>query len=64
VIENKYFGVSYNQAMFSGPDQTALGVDDFLFLRPHQSEGTLLQMGPLQVIENGRVIDEWAPFTE
>jgi D-serine deaminase-like pyridoxal phosphate-dependent protein len=63
-IENKYFGVSYNQAMFSGPDRTALAVDDFLFLRPHQSEGTLLQMGALQVVENSRVIDTWLPFTE
>ena len=64
VIENKYFGVSYNQAMFSGPDQATLNVDDFLFLRPHQSEGTLLQMGPLQIVDNGRVIDTWLPFTE
>ena len=64
VIENKYFGVSYNQAMFSGPDQAMLNVDDFLFLRPHQSEGTLLQMGPLQVVDNGRVVDTWLPFTE
>lgn len=64
VIENKYFGVSYNQAMFSGPDQATLSVDDFLFLRPHQSEGTLLQMGPLQIVDNGRVVDTWLPFTE
>ncbi len=64
VVPNKFFGVSYNQAMFSGPKHHALGVNDFLFLRPHQSEGTLLQFGPLQVVEDGEVVDEWAPFTE
>ncbi len=64
VAENKYFGVSYNQAMFSGPSDERLAVDDFLFLRPHQSEGTLLQMGPLQVFEDSRIVDAWSPFTE
>ncbi|MGH6613739.1 alanine racemase [Sphingomonas sp.] len=64
IVPNKWFGVSYNQAMFSGPRQQALAVDDWLFLRPHQSEGSLLQFGPLQVVEDGMVVDEWLPFTE
>lgn len=64
LIANTWFGTSYNQAILNGPKQHALAVDDTVFFRPHQSEGTLLHFGPVRVIENGRVAEEWAPFGE
>jgi D-serine deaminase-like pyridoxal phosphate-dependent protein len=64
LIGNSWFGTSYNQAMLNGPAEHALQVDDYVFFRPHQSEGMLLQFGPLLVVENERLVDEWAPFTE
>lgn len=58
------FGTSYNQAIYTGPRQPALAVDELLFLRPHQSEGMLLQFGPVWVFEDGRIVERWAPFEE
>jgi D-serine deaminase-like pyridoxal phosphate-dependent protein len=58
------FGTSYNQAIYTGPAQPALAVDDLVFLRPHQSEGMLLQFGPIWVFEDGHIVDRWTPFEE
>ncbi len=58
------FGTSYNQAIYTGPKQPALDVDEMLFLRPHQSEGMLLQFGPVWIFENGHIVERWAPFAE
>jgi D-serine deaminase-like pyridoxal phosphate-dependent protein len=64
LIGNSWFGTSYNQAILNGPAERALRMGDYAFFRPHQSEGILLQFGPLLVVEDGHVVDEWAPFTE
>ncbi|HEX7341810.1 MAG TPA: alanine racemase [Rhodanobacteraceae bacterium] len=61
---NQHFGVSFNQAIWNGPAQPALAVNDSVFFRPWQSEGTLLHYGPVRVVEDGVVIDEWMPFAE
>ncbi len=58
------YGTSYNQAIYTGPAHPALAVDDWLFLRPHQSEGTLLHFGPVCVFEQGRIVERWDPFEE
>ena len=58
------YGVSYNQALLVGPSQPALQVDDWVFLRPHQSEGTLLQFGPIYVYAQRRIVECWEPFAE
>lgn len=58
------FGTSYNQAIYTGPKRPALDVDEMLFLRPNQSEGMLLQFGPVWIFEDGRIVERWAPFVE
>ncbi|MBB3699565.1 alanine racemase [Flammeovirga yaeyamensis] len=57
--ENKLYGVSTNQTMVNAPKNTNLEVDDFVFLRPHQSEFVFLQFGKLVIIKNQKIVDEW-----
>lgn len=64
LLPNKQFGLSFNQSILNGPREHALAVNDTVFFRPYQSEGTLLHYGPVRVIEDGRVVDEWLPFGE
>jgi len=64
LLPNKQFGLSFNQSILNGPREHALAVNDTVFFRPYQSEGTLLHYGPVRVIEDGRVVDEWLPFEE
>lgn len=53
------FGRSSNQELLLAPAPGLLAPDDFVFLRPTQSEAVLLQFGPLVVVEDGAVIDTW-----
>ncbi len=62
VKQNKLFGASTNQTMLNAPASAQLEVDDFVFLRPHQSEFVLLQFGNLLAIRNGVIEEEWAIF--
>lgn len=64
VAPSTLYGTSYNQAIFTGPRDPALSVDDVLFLRPHQSEGSLLHFGAVCVMEQGRIVERWEPFGE
>lgn len=64
LIANKEFGLSFNQSILNGPVTPALAVNDTVFFRPYQSEGTLLHYGPVRVIDDDRVVDEWLPFGE
>ncbi|TCV93412.1 D-serine deaminase-like pyridoxal phosphate-dependent protein [Luteibacter rhizovicinus] len=61
---NKQFGLSFNQSILNGPREHALAVNDTVFFRPYQSEGSLLHYGPVHVIDNGRIVDAWMPFGE
>ncbi|MCG8391785.1 MAG: alanine racemase [Pseudomonadales bacterium] len=61
---NPVYGVSTNQMMFNGSTDTALNVDDQLFLRPTQSEFVLLQFGDLAVWEEGQIRDWWPPLNQ
>jgi D-serine deaminase-like pyridoxal phosphate-dependent protein len=56
---NTLFGASTNQTMVNAPMTTNLDVDDFVFLRPHQSEFVFLQFGKLIIIRGNKIIDEW-----
>lgn len=56
---NDKFGRSSNQDMMIGPENLKISVDDFVFLRPRQSEAVFLQMGPLIVYKDGQIVDEW-----
>ena len=41
-----------------------LGIDDYVFLRPTQSEAVMLQFGDLQVVRGGQIVDRWPVFTQ
>ncbi|MBT8220757.1 MAG: alanine racemase [Bacteroidia bacterium] len=58
--ENQLFGSSTNQSMVN--TSADLDVDDFIFLRPKQSESVLLQFGGLKVIRDGEIVGEWVPY--
>ena len=56
---NALFGDSTNQGIANASDAVPLQVDDFVFLRPTQSEFVLLQFGDLVVTRGARVVDRW-----
>jgi len=51
--------VSSNQSGLSAPKSVSLDVDDFVFLRPTQSEAVLLQFGDLVVVRGDQVVERW-----
>lgn len=59
LIRNPIWGQSSNQEMVNGSDKIPLDVDDFVFLRPRQSEAVFLQFGNLLATRNGPIVDEW-----
>ncbi|MEK6806192.1 MAG: alanine racemase [Pseudomonadota bacterium] len=61
---NDIWGHSTNQDMLNGSVDVQLGVGDFVFLRPHQSEFVFLQFGDLAVYENGAITETWPVFGE
>ena len=56
---NPVYGVSSNQMMYNGSNETALNMDDQIFFRPTQSEFVLLQFGDLAVWEHDSISDWW-----
>ena len=60
IVENPLFGTSTNQVMINLKQSDMLSVDDFVLLRPQQSELVLLQFGPLQTYRNGKLDMRWA----
>lgn len=58
INQNKIFGSSTNQTMINGSVENALNPDDFVFLRPHQSEFVFLQFGEILCIKND-TIKKW-----
>ncbi len=61
---NALFGRSSNQEMLNGSARVALGVDDYVFLRPTQSEAVMLQFGDLVVVRGGKIVDQWPVFKQ
>ena len=59
---NAIWGHSTNQDLLNGSRDIQLGVDDFVFLRPHQSEFVFLQFGDIAVYERGKIADTWPVF--
>ncbi len=51
--------VSSNQQGVNGSSSLELAVDDFVFLRPTQSEAVLLQFGDLVGVRGERVVERW-----
>lgn len=61
---NGIWGHSTNQDMLNGSRDVQLGVGDFVFFRPHQSEFVFLQFGDLAVYDQGRIVETWPVFPE
>ncbi len=59
---NGLFGRSSNQEMLNGPSEVDLDPNDFVFLRPHQSEAVFLQFGDIAVYDEGEIVDRWPVF--
>lgn len=55
---------STNQTLINASDRVQLDVDDFVFLRPHQSEFVFLQFGNILTLRNGRLEGEWKLLDE
>ncbi|MEM6770171.1 MAG: hypothetical protein AAF597_06270, partial [Bacteroidota bacterium] len=60
---NRIFGPSTNQTMLNGPAEVPLEVDDFVFLRPQQSEFVFLQFGNILVLRGKQIVGEWEGLT-
>lgn len=60
ISENKLFGKSTNQTMINASENVKLDVNDFVFLRPHQSEFVFLQFGQILALRNGEISEEWS----
>ena len=63
-ITNSLYGRSTNQEMLNGPVDARVEVDDYLFLRPTQSESVMLQFGDLVIVRNGEVVGKWPVFPQ
>ncbi len=59
LIEHPMMGYSTNQQFVNGSVTTGLSPDDYIFLRPTQSEAVMLQFGALVILRQGRIVDYW-----
>ena len=59
LVDNPVYGFSTNQAMLNGSARTALDVDDWVFLRPTQSERVMADFGALRLVRGGRLTGTW-----
>jgi D-serine deaminase-like pyridoxal phosphate-dependent protein len=53
------YGNSSNQQALLGSGAQRLQADDFIFMRPRQSEAVLQQFGDIIVVEGGRITGRW-----
>ena len=61
---NPLYGRSTNQEMFNGSSSIGLEPDDWVFLRPTQSEFVFLQFGDIDVYQDGKIVDQWPVFNQ
>ena len=61
---NPLFGRSTNQEMLNGSNRINLQPDDWVFLRPTQSEFVFLQFGDIAVMNRGTIDAMWPVFQE
>tara|TARA_R110000787_G_scaffold127824_5_gene239441 strand:- start:85925 stop:87208 length:1284 start_codon:yes stop_codon:yes gene_type:complete len=59
---NSTFGRSSNQELLNAGASADIAPDDFVFLRPTQSEAVFLQFGDIAVYENGQIVEKWSVF--
>lgn len=60
---NPLYGRSSNQEMLNGSSSVPLRVDDWVFLRPTQSEFVFLQFGNIAVYDQGNIVEQWPVFS-
>lgn len=56
------FGRSSNQELLTGSDAIDIQPDDYVFLRPTQSEAIFLQFGDIAVFDGERITATWPTF--
>ena len=56
------FGRSSNQDMLTGSVALKIAIDDFVFLRPTQSETVFLQFPKIAIFDGKRISDLWHPL--
>lgn len=61
---NPLYGRSTNQEMLNGSNAVELKVDDWVFLRPTQSEFVFLQFGTIAVYDSGHISEYWPVLSE
>ena len=61
---NSLFGRSTNQEMLNGSRNVDLQPDDWVFLRPTQSEFVFLQFGDIAVYDEGAIVARWPVLGE
>ena len=59
---NPVWGHSSNQEMVNASNRVAIDVDDFVFMRPRQSEFVFLQFGDLIAVRGSTVEEIWPVF--
>ncbi|MEZ5503263.1 MAG: DSD1 family PLP-dependent enzyme [Halioglobus sp.] len=64
LLNNPLFGRSTNQEMLNGSRSITLRPDDWVFLRPTQSEFVFLQFGDIAVYDGSRISAYWPVFSE
>jgi len=64
LINNGLFGRSTNQEMLNGSESIDLQPDDWVFLRPTQSEFVFLQFGDIAVYDGAAIDARWPVFNE
>jgi len=55
---------SSNQQGYSASNAIEIDVDDFIFLRPTQSEAVLLQFGDLVLFRKNEIVHRWPVISE
>jgi D-serine deaminase-like pyridoxal phosphate-dependent protein len=60
---NPIYGHSTNQEMLNGSTSIDLRPDDWVFLRPTQSEHVFLQFGDIAVYDGEQITEQWPVFT-
>jgi D-serine deaminase-like pyridoxal phosphate-dependent protein len=59
---NALFGRSSNQELLTGSAKVSLAADEYVFLRPDQSEAIFLQFGDLAIYDDGHIVERWPTF--
>ena len=63
-LSSHFAYTSSNQQGYMASHSVDIDVDDFIFMRPSQSEAVLLQFGDLLVIKDNRIVDYWPVLKE